>query len=203
MNRLLGFEDFRNRYFAMRHGHSRANEVGIIVSDPRRGLDEYGLSQRGRAQVDARLGGDHGLGAGTLILSSDFRRARETAEIVHAHLGCRDAVAFEPRLRERFFGEFELDGDDAYAEVWRADARDADNTEAGVESPNAVMARVTAVIADCETRLAGRDILLVSHGDALQILLIAFAASDASNHREIRHLETAEIRPLTPAGVRG
>ncbi len=203
MNHLAGIEVLRNRYFAMRHGHSRANELGIIVSDPRRGLDEYGLSERGRAQVDARLGGDHGLGAGTLILSSDFRRARETAEIVHARLACRDAIAFEPRLRERFFGEFELDGDEAYAEIWRADAADADNTGAGVESPNAVMARVTAVIADCETRYAPREILLVSHGDALQILLTAFARRDAASHREIRHLDTAEIRPLTADGIRG
>ncbi len=203
MNHLAGIGILRNRYFAMRHGHSRANELGIIVSDPRHGLDEYGLSARGRAQVEALLAGGHGLGADTLILSSDFRRARETAEIVHARLGCRAAIALEPRLRERFFGEFELDGDDAYAEVWRADARDADNVEAGVESPNAVMARVTAVIADCETRVAGREFLLVSHGDALQILLTAFAAREASNHREIRHLDTAEVRPLTPAGIRG
>ena len=203
MNRLAGIEVWRNRYFAMRHGHSRANELGIIVSDPRHGLDEYGLSERGRTQVDLRFGGAHGLGEGTLILSSDFRRARETAEIAHARLGCRNAIVFEPRLRERFFGEYEFDGDDAYAEIWRADAADADNTEAGVESPNAVMARVTAVIEDCETRFAGREFLLVSHGDALQILLTAFARRDAANHREIRHLDTAEIRPLTPDGIRG
>ena len=203
MNHLAGFEALGNRYFAMRHGHSRANELGIIVSDPRHGIDDYGLSERGRAQVDARAGSLRGLGAGTVILSSDFRRARETAEIVHARLGCRESIVLEPRLRERFFGEFELDGDDAYAEVWRADARDANNTGAGVESPNAVMARVTAVIADCEARVGGRDLLLVSHGDALQILLTAFAARDASNHREIRHLDTAEIRPLTIVGIRG
>ncbi len=203
MNHLAAIDILRNRYFAMRHGHSRANEQGIVVSDPRHGIDHYGLSERGRAQVDARLGGATGLGADTLILSSDFRRARETAGIVHARLGCGDSIVLEPRLRERYFGEYELDGDDAYAEVWRADARDPDNTEAGVESPNAVMARVTAVIADCETRCEARDILLVSHGDALQILLTAFAARDASNHREIRHLDTAEIRPLTPAGIRG
>ncbi len=203
MNRLAALGSLRNRYHAMRHGHSQANELRIVVSDPRNGLDGYGLSARGRAQVDARLDAGHGLGADTLILSSDFLRARETAEIVHARLGCREPVDFDSRLRERFFGEYELDGDDAYAEVWRADARDADNVHAGVESPNAVMARVTAVVADCERRFDGRELLLVSHGDALQILLTAFASRDAASHREIRHLDTAEIRPLTPDGIRG
>ena len=59
------------------------------------------------------------------------------------------------------------------------------------------MARVTAVVADYEKRYSAATILLVSHGDALQILQTAFARRDASSHRQLEHLNTAEIRQLS------
>jgi len=37
----------------MRHGHSEANEQGIIVSRPEIGTRRYGLTEKGRAQVEA------------------------------------------------------------------------------------------------------------------------------------------------------
>jgi probable phosphoglycerate mutase len=58
------------------------------------------------------------------------------------------------------------------------------------------MARVTSVVVDCENRYSGQVILLISHGDALQILQTAFAGQDASTHRQLEHLQTAEIRQL-------
>jgi len=62
------------------------------------------------------------------------------------------------------------------------------------------MARVTAVIADYENQYSAATILLVSHGDALQILQTAFARLDASTHRQLEHLHTAEIRQLLMTG---
>ena len=52
------------------------------------------------------------------------------------------------------------------------------------------------MVADLEADHADETFLLVSHGDALQILLTAFAGLDASTHRDIEHLQTAEIRAL-------
>jgi broad specificity phosphatase PhoE len=63
-----------------------------------------------------------------------------------------------------------------------------------VESVNQVMSRVTELIIDLERRFADTSLLLVSHGDALQILQTAFAGRDASTHRQLQHLQTAEIR---------
>ena len=40
----------------------------------------------------------------------------------------------------------------------------------------------------------GRRILLVSHGDPLQILLTFFNDLPAGQHRDIPHLDVAEIR---------
>jgi len=196
MNALLNLPHLVNRYFVMRHGHSEANAKGIIVSDPAHALAAYGLTETGRAQVTDSLGRTQRLGADTIVLSSDFRRARETAELAHAWLECAAALEFDPRLRERGFGAHELQRDDAYREVWREDERDADHRANGVESANQVMARVTALILDCERRFSDAGLLLVSHGDVLQILQTAFAGADARSHRSLEHLQTAEIRQL-------
>ena len=51
-------------------------------------------------------------------------------------------------------------------------------------------------ITECETSFSGQSLLLVSHGDALQILQTTFQKEDASRHRSQQHLETAEIRRL-------
>jgi broad specificity phosphatase PhoE len=200
MNRLLNIDRLNNRYFAMRHGHSLANQQGIIVSHPDNGRNNYGLSELGREQVKASLQQDSYLDAGTVIVSSDFKRARETAGIAFEMLACSASLCEEPRLRERDFGELELGADDRYNEVWQQDEVNPDSQLRGVESVNQLMDRVTSVVADYENHYFGTIILFVSHGDALQILQTAFARLDASTHRQLEHLHTAEIRQLQMIG---
>ena len=60
---------------------------------------------------------------------------------------------------------------------------------------------MTALIVDLERRYSGRDILLVSHGDPLQILQAGFVRIDPSRHRSLPALETAEIRHLRLAAL--
>ena len=210
MNHLSGADRLANRYRVMRHGQSKANEAGVIVAaieSDRRGdyvLSEAGLRQA-RAAADAC-----GLPADTVICSSDFARARQTAEIVRARIGAAEVTVAEA-LRERSFGDLEGDTVASYAKVWEADEADeadeankADQAGAGhphgVEPAAAVLDRVTALVADLERRHAGRDILLVSHGDTLQILEAGFLRLDPSRHRRLAPLATAEIRELRLAG---
>jgi probable phosphoglycerate mutase len=103
-------------------------------------------------------------------------------------------------LRERNFGELELTADDSYSDVWQQDEVNPDSQARGVESVNQVMGRVSSVVADYETRYSAATVLFVSHGDALQILQTAFARLDASTHRRLEHLHTAEIRQLVISG---
>jgi probable phosphoglycerate mutase len=196
LNYLLEKNRLRNRYLVMRHGHSLANEAGIIVSHPDNGCHGYGLSELGRAQVELSLECAAGLDHKTLIISSDFRRALESAQIAHAALACKSPVKIEPRLRERYFGELELTSDQGYGQVWRADADDPDSELGGMESANRVMQRMTAVVVEIEAERRDATVLLVSHGDALQLLQTAFQKQDASRHRSLPHLDTAEIRRL-------
>ncbi|MBS3054839.1 MAG: histidine phosphatase family protein [Candidatus Aenigmarchaeota archaeon] len=74
----------RNNYFGQRHGQSEANVLGIIISDPAVGIKNYGLSHLGRDQVykSAKAARESDLlGPKTIIYTSDFLRARETADI--------------------------------------------------------------------------------------------------------------------------
>lgn len=196
MNHLLHYQRLSNYYLAIRHGQSAANIEGKIVSHPENGLNGYGLSDAGKSQVSAAVKSNERLNNNVLIVSSDFKRARETAEIIHNLINCNIPVEFDQRLRERNFGELELSADSNYESVWRADQIDADNKLRTVESPNQVMARVSDLISEYEDKLTGQTLLLVSHGDALQILQTAFLKQDASTHRLQQHLNTAEIREL-------
>jgi glucosyl-3-phosphoglycerate phosphatase len=198
MNHLGGRERLANRYRVMRHGESKANAAGVIVStiESDRGGD-WGLSEAGRRQALAAARGG-GLPADTVICSSDFSRARETAEIVRAELGAA-AVIIAPALRERCFGEWEGTGVANYSRVWAADQADAGHPAGGVEPADAVLERASALVADLEGRFSGRDILLVSHGDTLLILQAGFQRVAATSHRSLPHLGTAEIRALSLA----
>jgi len=180
----------------MRHGHSLANLESIIVSHPENGVGSYGLSSLGKEQVTEAGKSVGSPGQNITIVSSDFKRARETAEIMHRLLNCDAPIRFDERLRERNFGDLELADDSAYARVWLEDAINPDNNLNGVEGPNQVMQRVTTLVAEYEEKMSGLTLLLISHGDALQILQTAFSGQAASQHRQQPHLETAEIRRL-------
>jgi glucosyl-3-phosphoglycerate phosphatase len=195
MNHLSGVDHLANRFSIMRHGQSKANARGIIVSrieNDRRG--DYGLSELGRQQALAAARGC-GLPGNTVICSSDFSRARQTAEIVRAHLGAPEVVIAEA-LRERRFGDWEGSATANYARVWAADETNPRYAGGNVEPAAAVLDRSTAFIVDVERRHSGRDILLVSHGDTLQILRAGFLRMNPSQHRSLPELKTAEIRQL-------
>ena len=211
MNHLSGVNRLANRYHAMRHGQSKANVAGIIVSGIESDrLGDWGLSDLGREQALAAARAC-GLPPDTVICSSDFSRARQTAEIVRARLGAPPVVV-AAALRERCFGGLEGTATANYAPVWAADeagagdtagdGTDADRGDAdgGVEPAAAVLDRVSALVTDLERRYAGRDILLVSHGDTLQILQAGFLRMDPAAHRRLPHLGIAQIRALCLGG---
>lgn len=175
-----------------------ANSIDIIVSDPEIGVRNYGLTIEGRDQVhtSVRRAKARGLlNAATIIITSDFKRARESAEIASEILGSKPIKALE--LRERFFGRFERGPTKWYDDVWRDDENNPDHTNGDVESANSVLDRTTSLIYQLEARWENMTFLLVSHGDALQILETGFHKLPASEHRSLPHLDAGEIRELT------
>lgn len=184
---------WRNHYLLMRHGHSQANEQGVIISSPARGLNAFGLSSKGERQLEA-LVGNWQWPLPTRIVHSDFLRTTQTAQRVASAFGV--PIVQEQRLRERFFGELEGLTDSHYPEVWALDAQSADHQHYQVEAVSAVAARMGGVMAELEQQLSGETVLVVSHGDPLQILLTALAHKPLNQHREQPALLPASITPL-------
>ena len=66
---------------------------------------------------------------------------------------------------------------------------------------HANQAAMRTLVAELEQRFSGRDILLVSHGDTLQILQAGFRGMSPARHRGLPHLDTAEIRRIDMVDV--
>lgn len=195
MNHLLSYESLENHYVAIRHGQSIANQQGLIVSTPENGISGYGLSDHGKIQVRKSISEYGNIANVSLIVSSDFKRAYETALIAHEVLQDKVSdIIQEVALRERNFGDFELARSENYQTIWDRDASDPNHTLHQVESAESVMTRVSRLVQSLEGSYTGQTILLVSHGDTLQILQTAFEKKPASSHRNLPPLETAEVR---------
>jgi probable phosphoglycerate mutase len=181
----------------MRHGKSEANKQGIIVSHYTNGLENYGLTREGEEQIRLSLKKQSVMDSSTIIISSDFLRARETAELAARELGTRP-----PRtthlLRERYFGRYELREELYYKMVWQLDEENDRNKDYGVESPEEVQERIRLLIRQMEEEYRNGKILLISHGDPLQITQTLMEGLPAGLHRSMEHLETGEIRELIP-----
>lgn len=192
--------NIRNEYFVLRHGQSRANTGEIIVSSLEEGVkEEYTLTSEGEAQVRnsvEKAKTDGWLGRDTIIYSSPFSRCKKTAEIAKEILKTDGDIIFDDRLRERWFGSWEKTHHSNYQKVWNKDKNNPEHKENSVESASDVWRRMISFIDDLEKKCQRRKILLVSHGDSLQILLTAFKNTSPAMHRELEHINTAEIRKL-------
>ena len=189
---MFNIKSLKNRYYLMRHGQSLANTQGIIVSDPENGLAGYGLTDLGKQQAISSL---QKFSMDTpIIYASDFLRTQQTALIAQEILEPHGRICFTPHLRERFFGDFELTSSDNYETVWAQDCDMHQGVKDNVEPVTAVLKRAFLCLGEIEDRFKGKNILLVSHGDTLQILLAFFKDWPPGCHRDVPHMGVAEIR---------
>ncbi|AEE86920.1 unnamed protein product [Arabidopsis thaliana] len=215
-----------NRYWVLRHGKSIPNERGLVVSSMENGvLPEYQLAPDGVAQ--ARLAGESFLQQlkesnieldKVRICYSPFSRTTHTARVVAKVLNLPfDAPQCKMMedLRERYFGPtFELKSHDKYPEIWALDEKDPFMGPEGGESADDVVSRLATAMKSMEAEYQRCAILVVSHGDPLQMLQNVFhsakqqegdglaekfqlsrVASVLSQHRKFALL-TGELRPL-------
>ena len=138
-----------------RHGETDWNRELRIQGSSDIGLNELGRRQ---AQFLAQELTDVELDA---IYSSDLSRARATAAAVAATHGLE--VNLDPRLRERSFGSWEgLTREDI--STFPAGSRHDG------ESDDEVRARVLAAVQEIAANHRGQQVLVVSHGGALNTL---------------------------------
>lgn len=133
-----------------------------------------------------------------VVISSDFKRTKETAKIIHQHFQVKAPLHLERSLRERNFGELNLTESSNYQKVWAHDAQDPNHTMFACESVMSVFSRTSALIEslEAEYRNKGKVIVLVSHGDTLQITLTAYAGVAPECHRTLDHLANCDVREL-------
>jgi glucosyl-3-phosphoglycerate phosphatase len=147
-----------------------------------------------------------------VVYSSDFRRTVETANGLCDNLvghGCFGGQfssvrpVLSPLLRERSFGQLNLKSDSLYASVWSADNDGSGKwgewgrEDLDVEPVQSVQERATLFVAkELEPRHQDALIILVSHGDLLQILQTAFERADPRSHRDLPHLSPCTFRHL-------
>lgn len=132
----------------------------------------------------------------TIIYSSRFSRCKKTAEITKEVLGVKNEIIFDERLRERWFGIFEKQHNSNYQKVWDFDKENPEHKEFEVESAKEVQERTISPIKYLEEKYTNKNILLISHGDVLQMLQAEFLSKPEKEHRQLVHLHFAEIRKL-------
>lgn len=185
------------RWFVLRHGHSEANEQGIIASQMGTAGDAFGLTQAGKREVvnsvelqrDLLLSGDT-----PLLLSSPLLRTRQTADIAGKILSVSPAI--DDRLRERDFGELELLKDSFYPKVWAQDASEPQRSDWQVETVYQVMKRTCELVEEIECTVKANTCIIATHCDTAMILSCAIQGLDPKFHRSLSPLETGELRRL-------
>jgi isoleucyl-tRNA synthetase len=165
-----------NSITVMRHGEAESNLLDAINSNPAH-LEQYGLTMKGKGEVEASaqelLARQKSRGKKiTHIYASDFRRTRETAEHVAEVLGIdKSKIIFDTRLREVNAGV--LDG-----QKWNDRSKLLKSAHDGVyscpeggESAKDVKKRVSEFLYDIESRHVSEDILVVSHGLPVRLMV--------------------------------
>jgi alpha-ribazole phosphatase len=150
----------------VRHGVAEG-QGGRVV-----GHTDPPLSERGRADIASLLTSDPELPV--LLLSSDLRRASQSAEILAAHWGIE--VVTDARLRELHFGEWEnrtwkdLEREDgARLNRWM---RDWITTRTpGGESFTDLVARVSGLLAEYQETMATDTIVILAHAGSIRAIL--------------------------------
>ena len=129
-----------------------------------------------------------------VILSSDFRRTRETAEIIHGKLGVKDPIRFNPALRERGLGT--LVNYDSVHQMWAHDFADPTHNEFGVESVMEMVIRLSRIVVELDKEYTERIIILVSHGDPCMCIEAVCKGISPNEFRNNRDIGNCEIREL-------
>jgi len=195
MNHLKKINSLNNRYFILRHGQSKANIKDIFCGDPEVGKVKYGLTKIGEQQVKDSVNSWLFKDAETIIYSSPFKRTMETANIAKSICKVTE-FHISDKLVERKFSELEGLQTSRYREVWGMDKTNNDNDYLGAETVNQVLDRTTSLIIDLEKTHNNKNILLVGHGDPLQILNHAFHRPKIVDRTSLPSLYNANLREL-------
>lgn len=168
------------------------------------GVNRFGLTDVGKAQakhagerLKELLASEPDLAGRTILVTSDFRRTRETAEIIHSELAVRAPLKTDCGLWERNMGYLDMKSGDVADALWARDLQDPSHTYYGNESVLDVMERMRGALQRQCGEHNGAIILLVTHGDPALILRGAFLGVAPENIRnQVPHFDNCDIVEL-------
>jgi isoleucyl-tRNA synthetase len=157
----------KNNFYAVRHGEAQSNDSGLLDTsgDPNNHLTEKGKEQiRASAEKlkDAKI---------DRIVMSPFIRSEETAQIISGILNVKDIVV-DDRLKENDLGMY--DGwtiKKYYEEIGRPGFLRFSHRPKGGETHEEIMDRMMACLYDEEKNNDGKNILFVTHGGPLRMMI--------------------------------
>ena len=149
----------------VRHGESEGNRDRRFTISP-----EVPLTELGREQARAAAARIARRFAPVRVISSPFRRARQTSEIIAGELGLPIEIVHD--LHERDLGALKGESYDLLRELVKQDPR-YDATQGWLwrpergESYEDVRQRVAAAIEDLRARYPNEELVVVSHGGVM------------------------------------
>lgn len=168
--------------FLVRHGETVDNARQIMQGQTQGELNARGREQA--LQVARRLAAEH-LDA---VVSSDLRRAIQTAEIIARPHGL--TVSTTPLLRERNWGSFTGRFiPDLRGEVWPDD----------IESEEELLMRARSFLIYMTATYPGCRVVAVGHGIVNKAILAVHAQCAM---RDVQRMMNAEVRILTTSSER-
>jgi len=171
--------------YLMRHGADPSDRYG--------GWSPYGLTATGKDQVHAAKNNLRGKGI-TQIYSSDLVRAKETAEIVAAELSLE--IIYLPQFRESnnglLAGMLKADAAEKFPGVYW-NALGWTETWPGGESPEQFFHRIQHAWIDFKNQVGNKNVLLVSHGGVMNIILCLENGIPYTNKKTYFKIKDAEI----------
>ena len=190
-----------NAYFALRHGESENNALNLVSSNPK---NTYHLTKKGKTQIEKSVKAFAKQLKGKkidLIVSSDFARAHETAEIAAKLLGYDGKIAIDKRLREIDCGIFDDRPIGDYHAYFTSMEEKFTKTAPKGESLNDVKKRMTECVYELDKKYTGKNILIVSHEYPIWALFAGVQGFDGAKAVAMRKpnadfIVNAEIKKL-------
>ena len=131
-----------------------------------------------------------------VVITSDFKRTFETAQFIHSHFKVKAPLRTDILLRERGLGEFHLrPWQEAYSVLLEQDRINPTQSVSGCETVSEMVVRVTRVLKTIEEEYTDKIVVLVSHGDPLQVLwAICNGVPPNERYDHLKNFRNCDIR---------
>jgi isoleucyl-tRNA synthetase len=184
-----------NTFKLMRHGECETN-VKNIINSSEKDLNLYGLTEKGKAE--ARASAEKMKAEGqkiTKIYTSDFRRTRETAEIVAEVFGIDlKEITLDKRAREINGGDFDGGNWEKRAEFFANINEKLFKQVPNGESVFDVKKRSSEMLYDIDSKNTGEHVLVLTHGLPLRLMT---ASSNGKTARDFLRSDWRDVSDPT------